>query len=103
MESWEARSGPVDTAGGAGEQRAGDTDLGAFGDGTFGVWEVTPGTSTDVEVDEVAVVLCGRGAVEDLDSGAVVGLVPGTVLRLTAGQRTRWTVSETLRKVYVVR
>ncbi len=90
----------VDATGG---QRTGATDLGGFGDGTFGVWEITPGVSTDVEADEVAVIVAGRGTVEDLETGATVGLRPGTVLRLSAGQRTRWTIHETLRKVYVVR
>lgn len=84
-------------------QTAGATELGSIGDGTFGVWEISPGVSTDVEADEVAVVLSGRGTVEDLDTGAVVHLGPGTVLRLTAGTRTRWSITERLRKVYVAR
>lgn len=92
---------PIDGATDA--QTAGSTDLGEYADGTFGVWEITPGVSTDVEADEVAVVVAGRGTVEDLDTGAVVRLEPGTVLRLAAGVRTRWTITETLRKVYVVR
>ena len=67
------------------------------------IWETPAGVSTDVEADEVSVVVSGRGRVEDLDTGAVVELVPGTVLRLAAGERTRWTITEPLRKVYVVR
>jgi uncharacterized protein len=86
-----------------GAQTAGDVELGAFADGTFGVWEISEGVSTDVEADEVSVILSGRGTVEDLDTGAVVGLAPGTVLRLRAGERTRWTITERVRKVYVVR
>jgi uncharacterized protein len=92
---------PVHTA--EADQLAGSTDLGAFGDGAFGVWTTTEGVSTDVEVDEVSVVLSGRGSVEDVDTGAVVRLAPGTVLRLAAGTRTRWTVVEPIRKVYVAR
>lgn len=106
LRAWSVADVPVerDPVGGATDgQRAGATDLGAFGDGTFGVWEITPGASTDVEEDEVAVITAGHGTVEDLDTGALVRLSPGTVLRLTAGQRTRWTIEETLRKVYVVR
>lgn len=83
-------------------QSAGATDLGPFAEGSFGVWEITVGVSTAVEEDEVAVILSGRGTVEDLDTGAVVQLAAGTVLRLSAGQRTRWTITEQLRKVYVV-
>ena len=92
---------PVETA--EREQSAGSVDLGTFGDGSFGVWTITEGVSTDVEVDEVSVVLSGRGSVEDLDTGDVVELTPGTVLRLAAGVRTRWTIVEPIRKVYVVR
>jgi uncharacterized cupin superfamily protein len=71
--------------------------LGASG---VGVWEMAPGTEQDTEVDEVFVVLAGRGSVT-FEDGEVVELRPGVVVRLTAGERTTWTVTETLRKVYV--
>jgi uncharacterized cupin superfamily protein len=103
MEVWAASTVPIDLEPTEGEQLAGSTDLGAFGDGSFGVWTISAGVSTDVEVDEVSVILSGRGSVEDLDTGAVVHLTPGTVLRLAAGARTRWTIAEPIRKVYVVR
>lgn len=103
MEVWAAASVPIDLEPVEGDQLAGATDLGAFGNGSFGVWTITEGVSTDVEVDEVSVILAGRGTVEDLDSGAVVQLTPGTVLRLAAGVRTRWTITEPIRKVYVLR
>ncbi|MCM3695473.1 cupin domain-containing protein [Microbacterium oleivorans] len=64
-----------------------------------GVWEHTPGTSTDVEDDEVFVVLSGRATVRW--AGGELTLRPGTVGRLSAGTETIWTVTETLRKVYV--
>lgn len=103
MEVWAGSAVPIELEPVEGDQLAGATDLGPFGDGSFGVWTITAGTSTDVEVDEVAVILSGRGSVEDLDTGAVVALTPGTVLRLAAGTRTRWTVVEPIRKVYVLR
>lgn len=106
LRTWSAPATPVEhdpVSDASGGQRAGSIDLGTFADGTFGVWEITPGVSTDVEADEVAVIVAGRGTVEDLDTGGVVDIVPGTILRLTAGRRTRWTIEETLRKVYVVR
>lgn len=106
MQIWSAENAVVPllpVEGADGDQSAGEIELGAFGDGVFGVWEITAGVSRDVEADEVSVILSGRGRVEDLDSGAVVELTPGTVLRLAAGLRTRWTVVETLRKVYIVR
>lgn len=67
----------------------------------LGVWEITSGVVTDVEVDEVFVVLSGRGRVE-FDDGSSIALVAGTVVRLRAGDRTRWIVYETLRKIYVL-
>lgn len=66
----------------------------------IGVWEMTPGTATDTEVDEVFVVLAGRATVRFADRPAVE-LAPGSVVRLTAGMRTTWVVHETLRKLYV--
>jgi uncharacterized cupin superfamily protein len=69
---------------------------------TIGVWEHSPGTSTDVEADEVFVVLAGSATVSFTDSSlAPVELRPGSVVQLTAGMHTVWTVHETLRKVYV--
>jgi uncharacterized cupin superfamily protein len=73
------------------------------GDGlSIGVWELTPGTVTDTEADEVFVVLSGRATVEFDGDDRVLHLGPGTIGRLGKGARTRWTVSETLRKVYIL-
>ncbi|MDW4573794.1 cupin domain-containing protein [Microbacterium sp. M3] len=70
--------------------------------GAIGVWEHTPGTSTDVEADEVFVVLSGSATVSfDDPSLEQIELRAGSVARLTAGMRTVWTVRETLRKVYI--
>ncbi|HET8927990.1 MAG TPA: cupin domain-containing protein [Microbacterium sp.] len=67
-----------------------------------GVWEHSPGVSTDVEVDEVFVVLSGAGELTfDAPALAPVPLAPGVVVRLTEGMRTTWTVTETIRKVYI--
>jgi len=72
----------------------------------IGVWEMTPGTATDTEGDEVFVVLSGRARVvfEEVPDAAPrppIELVPGAVVRLAAGMRTTWVVHETLRKVYL--
>lgn len=68
----------------------------------IGVWEHTPGTSTDIEADEVFVVLSGSATVAFEDPPLPpIELQPGAVVRLTAGMRTVWTVHETLRKVYL--
>ena len=68
----------------------------------IGVWQHGAGASTDVEADEVFVVLSGRATVE-VDGGPTLELGPGDVGLLPAGARTTWTVHETLRKIYVVR
>lgn len=66
-----------------------------------GVWEHPAGTSTDVETDEVFVVLSGRGRIV-LEDGSVLELQPGTVGVLASGTPTTWIVDEPLRKVWVV-
>ena len=67
-----------------------------------GVWEHAVGISEDVEVDEVFVVISGRATIE-LAGGEALEVGPGDVGILTAGEKTRWTIHETLRKVYVIR
>ena len=74
--------------------------LTTLGGAEVGTWEMAPGTDHDTEVDEVFVVLTGRGTVT-FEDGEVVELGPGTAVRLRAGERTTWVVTETLRKVYV--
>ena len=74
------------------------------GDLLVGVWQHGTGTSTDVEADELFVVLSGRATIEfDGDPSATIECGTGDVVLLPAGARTRWTVHETLRKVYVIR
>ncbi len=83
-----------------GSPAAGSRALAAVAGVEVGVWEMTPGTATDVEVDEVFVVLSGSGTVT-FDDGEQVDLVPGAVVRLRAGEHTTWVVHETVRKIYV--
>lgn len=71
------------------------------GDVEIGIWEITSGIVTDIESDEVFVVLGGRARVE-FDDGTALQLSTGSVVRLHAGDRTTWTIDETLRKVYVL-
>jgi uncharacterized cupin superfamily protein len=74
--------------------------LAEVGEVEVGVWEMSAGTATDTEVDEVFVVLSGRGEVV-FEDGESVTLTPGVVVRLVAGERTTWRVAEPLRKIYV--
>ena len=64
-----------------------------------GIWEITPGVVTDVEADEMFVVLSGRATIE-IVGGATLDVGPGDVVLLDEGARTTWTVHETLRKVF---
>lgn len=83
-----------------GAPTAGLVELGTFGEAEYGVWEMTPGTVTDVEGDELFVVLTGDATVR-FEGGETIELRPGSVVRLRAGERTQWEVRETLRKVYL--
>jgi uncharacterized cupin superfamily protein len=78
----------------------GSAPLGEFDGHEYGVWEHSIGASTDVEADEVFVVLFGAATVT-FEDGTAVELGPGSMGRLHEGQRTVWTVTETLRKVYI--
>jgi len=84
----------------AGSPTAGSRSLAAVAGATVGLWEMTQGAATDVEADEVFVVLSGSATVE-FDDGEVLELTPGVVVRLRAGDRTLWTVHTTLRKIYL--
>lgn len=84
----------------AGAPQTGAAALGDFGSVRVGVWEMTPGTMRDVEIDEVFVVLHGEATVA-FEDGSVTVLEPGDVVELHAGQKTVWTVTKTLRKVYI--
>ena len=86
----------------SGAPRVGVAELAAVDGLEVGVWAHTAGVSTDIEADEVFVVLAGRATIE-LDDGGVLHVGPGDVGILPPGARTRWTVHEDLRKVYVIR
>jgi uncharacterized cupin superfamily protein len=84
-----------------GEPTTGAEAIDDFGGLEVGVWEMTPGVMSDVEADEVFVVLSGAATVEFADGSDTLHLSPGDVVRLAAGAETVWTVTETLRKVYL--
>ncbi|KQV02365.1 cupin [Microbacterium sp. Root322] len=86
----------------AGSPTAAVHELAALGGTEIGIWEMTPGTATDIEADEVFVVLSGRATIAFASSGLPdLEVGPGSVVRLAEGMRTTWTVTETLRKIYV--
>ncbi|MFD6418053.1 cupin domain-containing protein [Streptomyces sp. NPDC060194] len=66
-----------------------------------GIWQITPGTVTDTEADEMFVVVSGRATIL-IEGGATLEVGPGDVCVLREGDRTTWTVHETLRKAYCI-
>ncbi|QRZ09701.1 cupin domain-containing protein [Mycolicibacterium austroafricanum] len=84
-----------------GDPRTGSATLADFLGVEVGVWEMTPGVGTDVEVDEVFIVLSGAATIEFGDATPALHVGPGDVVRLAAGAETVWTVAETLRKIYL--
>ncbi|WP_406860255.1 cupin domain-containing protein [Streptomyces sp. HUAS MG47] len=64
-----------------------------------GLWQITPGVVTDTEADELFVVVSGRATV-DIEGGGTLELGPGVAAVMREGERTTWTVHETLRKAY---
>ena len=66
-----------------------------------GVWRCTAGTVTDVEQDELFVVIEGRAKIE-VQGGPTIDVAPGSVCVLERGARTTWTVHEPLLKVYQI-
>ena len=77
------------------------TILGNTGDREIGIWEVDPGVTTDIEVDEVFIVLNGSATIS-VDGHVDVNIGPGDVVHLTEGTHTTWKVHERLRKVYLI-
>lgn len=85
----------------SGAPRAGSLPIGEYAGCEVGVWEMTPGVATDVEADELFVVLTGLADIRFPAEDRAIAIGPGSVVRLHAGQRTEWAVTETLRKVYL--
>ena len=80
--------------------RTGSRSFGDLADLEVGLWDAGPGIDTDTEAEEIFVVLRGAGEVAFAD-GSTIALRPGTLVRLHAGDRTRWTITDRLRKLYL--
>lgn len=80
-------------------------ELGTLAGTDYGIWEMSAGSMYDVEAEEVFIVLAGSGSVViapfEGRPAHTADLEPGTVMRLSAGMATTWTVTETLRKIYL--
>lgn len=66
-----------------------------------GIWQITPGVVTDTEADELFVVVSGSATVA-VEGGPTLEVGPGDMAVLREGDRTTWTVHETLRKAYAI-
>ena len=84
-----------------GQPSTATASLGEFAGREYGIWEMSPGVMTDTEADEIFVVLCGSATVEFADGSPALQLGAGDVVRLAEGSETTWTVTETLRKVFL--
>ena len=84
-----------------GDPETSDLALAESEDGTetCGFWRCTPGTFTDVEVQESFLVITGRATVE-FEDGRRLDLKPGATHTFEGGEKTVWTVAETLLKTY---
>lgn len=83
-----------------GSPSTGWAELSVVGGSEVGVWEMTAGAMSDTEVDEVFVVLTGAATIR-FEGGRSIRVSAGDVVKLDAGARTVWTVTDTLRKLYV--
>jgi uncharacterized cupin superfamily protein len=86
-----------------GTPEVGEATLWASQDGRVlrGVWQITEGTVTDVEEDELFVVVEGRATIE-VEDGPTLEVGPGDMGVLARGAHTRWTIHEPLRKVFQI-
>lgn len=90
----------------SGSPHQGIAELGTMGSADVGIWELREGVVTDTEVDELFVVLSGGARIEFLDAennviDEPIDVAQGDVMRLVGGSRTRWTVENHIRKVYI--
>lgn len=98
----ELRRDPVPAAQSvSGDPSTGTQALVDFDGLEVGIWEMTPGVMTDVEVEELFIVLAGSATIEFADGSAALAVGAGDMVRLAAGAETTWTVTETLRKIYL--
>ena len=84
-----------------GSPQATGTILWTSADGKLanGIWECTPGVFSWLHPDETATVLSGQATVTP-EGGEPISLRAGSVVFFPAGTKTRWEISDTLRKTF---
>lgn len=89
----------------SGTPHQGVAELGTIGQTEVGIWELRDGVVTDIETEEFFVVLSGSAKIEFLgEDDTVLDTVEVNaqdVMRLAAGTKTRWSVKDHIRKVYI--
>lgn len=66
----------------------------------LGLWDAAPGCLSEVESDEVFLILSGSGTLTFEDS-STIDLKSGVLVRLYEGDRTTWDVRSRLRQLYL--
>jgi uncharacterized protein len=74
---------------------------GGNGKVAYGIWQIMPGQAVEVAPRGMFVILSGRATVA-VDDGPTYDLGPGDVCFWDGGERTVWTVHETVRKIYQI-
>ena len=86
-----------------GQPTTGYKELGVWKGLEMGVWEMTPGSMRDSEVEEIFIVIAGEATLTRTIDGqeVAVELSPGVVCHLEEGELNRWDVRVALRKIYL--
>ena len=87
----------------AGSPTTGYKELGVWRGVEVGIWEMTPGSMRDSEVEEVFIIIAGEATLTRTIDGqdVTVELSPGVVCHLEEGEENRWDVRVALRKIYI--
>lgn len=91
----------------SGDPSTAATRLGEIFGAEFGIWEMSAGTMTDVEAEELFVVLSGTATVLIHEANGFAAselrLKPGSICQLSEGMHTTWVLDAPLRKMYLAK
>ena len=85
----------------AGNPVTSDLVLARHDNARYGIWEITPGKAIQVAPTGMFVVISGRATIA-VEGGSTFDIGPGDVCIWDGGERTVWTVYETVRKVWCI-
>lgn len=91
----------------AGDPTTAAESLGEIFGAEFGLWKMSAGTMSDVEAEELFIVLSGTATVTIHPVNGfeeqTVNLVPGSICHLREGMNTTWVLEAPLRKMYLAK